>query len=128
MSGKTIDVYHSRVYMNAREQGLSQTTSAKIAEISIRTGQRIESGTHQLNRGRPQKSRTVPDPLADVWDSELEPMLRKEPRLKATTLYEYLQDKYPGQYPQVRRTLQRRFKTGRSCMVPLQKLTFHGNS
>ncbi|KAI9129557.1 IS21 family transposase (plasmid) [Acaryochloris sp. CCMEE 5410] len=124
MSGKTIDVYHSRVYMNAREQGLSQPTSAKIAEISIRTGQRIEAGTHQPNRGRPQKGRTVPDPLAEVWDSELEPMLFKEPRLKATTLYEYLQDKYPGQYPQVRRTLQRRVQNWKVMHGPTPEVMF----
>ena len=35
-------------------------------------------------------------------------MLRKEPRLQPMTLYEYLQQQYPGEYPQVLRTLQRR--------------------
>lgn len=70
--------------MNARKLGLTQADSAQIAEISTRSGQRIESGTHQLNRGQYQNHRTVPDPLAEVWDSELEPMLRQEPRLKPT--------------------------------------------
>ena len=63
--------------MNARKQGLKQATSAAIAEISVRSGQRIESGTHQPNRGQYQNRRTVRDPLEAVWDSELEPMLRK---------------------------------------------------
>jgi len=35
-------------------------------------------------------------------------MLRKEPRLQPTTLYEYLQEQHPGEYPKVLRTLQRR--------------------
>jgi hypothetical protein len=38
-------------------------------------------------------------------------MLRKEPRLEPTTLYEYLVGKYPGQYEQTLRTLQRRVET-----------------
>lgn len=97
--------------MNARRLGLTQTDAAEIAEISSRSGQRIEGGTHQPQRGQSQAQRTVPDPLAEVWDSELEPMLVREPKLKAMTLFEYLQEKYPGQYPQVLRTLQRRVQT-----------------
>ena len=37
-------------------------------------------------------------------------MLRQDPRLQPTTLYEYLQERYPGKYPQVLRTLQRRVR------------------
>ena len=47
----------------------------------------------------PRDWRTRSDPLNGVWESELEPMLRKEPRLQPTTLYEYLQEQYPGEYP-----------------------------
>ena len=124
MSGKTIDSYHIRVYMNARKQGLKQATSAAIAEISVRSGQRIESGTHQPNRGQYQNRRTVPDPLEAVWDSELEPMLRKEPRLKPMTLFEYLQQQYPGEYPQVLRTLQRRVQTWKVLHGPAPEVMF----
>lgn len=52
--------------------------------------------------------RTSADPLAEVWESELEPMLRNAPQLQPTTLFEVLQERYPGKYPQVLRTLQRR--------------------
>ncbi|ERN40847.1 hypothetical protein KR51_00014770, partial [Rubidibacter lacunae KORDI 51-2] len=92
--------------MNARTLGLGQADAAFIADISERTGQRIEAGTHQPNRGAPPQQVNPRDPLNGLWEDELEPMLRREPRLKATTLYEYLQDKYPGRYGQVLRTLQ----------------------
>jgi DNA-binding XRE family transcriptional regulator len=111
VSAKTIDSYHIRVYMNARRLGITQADAAEIAEISSRSGQRIESGTLHPQRGRSKPQRTVPDPLAEVWDKELEPMLVREPKLKAMTLFEYLQEMYPGQYPQVLRTLQRRVQT-----------------
>ena len=94
--------------MHARERGATQADAAALAQISRRSGQRIESGKARPNRGRVRDWRTKPDPLADVWASELEPMLWREPRLKPTTLFEYLQEQYPGKYPQVLRTVQRR--------------------
>ena len=96
--------------MNAREIGLNQSKAAYIAEISERTGQRIESGEHQPNRGKVDENNSK-DPLGGIWEKELEPMLKKEPRLKPMTLFEYVQDTYPGKYPNVLRTIQRRVQT-----------------
>ena len=98
--------------------------AAALAQISRRSGQRIESGDYQPNRGRVRDWRTKPDPLADVWESELEPMLRREPRLKPTTLFEYLQEHYPGQYSKVLRTLQRRVSTWKAIHGPAPEVMF----
>ena len=124
MPKQTIQSYQIRVYMNARELGLTQTDAASIAEFSARTGQRIEAGTHQPNRGRVRDWRTSADPLAGVWEAELEPMLRREPRLKPMTLFEYLQERYPGQYPQVLRTLQRRVRTWKALYGEAPEVMF----
>lgn len=105
--GKTIKSYQIRVYMNGREIGLTQVDAAFVAEFSERSAQRIEAGTHQPQRGG-ERERSRPDPLAEVWQNELEPMLQQQPRLKPMTLFEYLQQRYPGKYPRVLRTLQRR--------------------
>jgi hypothetical protein len=110
--------------MNAREIGLDQAKAAYIAEISERTGQRIEAGTHQPNRGKVTERSLAQDPLGSVWEKELEPMLRKEPRLKPMTLFEYLQDTYPGKYPQVLRTLQRRVQTWKALHGPSPEVMF----
>ena len=110
--------------MNARELGLTQADAAFIAEISERTSQRIDSGTHRPNRGTVKEVPHPRDPLAEVWESELEPMLRQEPRLKPMTLFEYLQEKYPGQYPQVLRTLQRRVKSWKVLHGPSPEVMF----
>lgn len=124
MSGKTIETYQIRVYMHAREIGLTQADAADIAEFSERTGQRIESGNYQPNRGRVRDWRTCADPLAKVWESELEPMLRREPKLKPMTLFEYLQEQYPGQYGQVLRTLQRRVQVWKALHGPAPEVMF----
>jgi hypothetical protein len=124
VSGKTIHLYQTRAYMNAREIGVTQAKAAYIAEISERTGQRIEAGTHQPNRGKVTERAPAQDPLGSVWEKELEPMLRKEPRLKPMTLFEYLQDTYPGKYPQVLRTLQRRVQTWKALHGPSPEVMF----
>ena len=110
--------------MNARKRGSKQSEAAQIAEFSERTGQRIEAGNHRPNRGRVRDWRTREDPLSGVWSDVLEPMLHREPRLTPTTLYEYLQDHYPGQYPQVLRTLQRRVKLWKSVHGPAPDVMF----
>jgi hypothetical protein len=79
VSTKAIHLYQTRAYMNAREIGLTQANAAYIAEISERTGQRIEAGQHQPNRGKVADRNSTQDPLGNVWDKELEPMLKKEP-------------------------------------------------
>jgi hypothetical protein len=111
MSGQRITKYQVQVYMNGRETGLTQAKAAAIAGISARSGQRIEAGEHQPNRGRVRDWRSRSDPLAAVWESEIEPMLRQQPKLKPQTLYEHLVAKYPGEYERTHRTLQRRVAT-----------------
>ncbi len=110
--------------MKARERGDTQVDAAALAQISRRSGQRMESGNYQPNRGRVRDWRTTPDPLADVWESELEPMLRREPRLKPTTLYEYLQEQYPDKYTKVLRTLQRRVRAWKAIHGPAPEVMF----
>lgn len=121
---EAIHLYQKRAYMNARELGLTQVESSSIAEISERTGQRIDSGHHHPNRGQVQAHMVKRDPLSSVWESELEPMLRREPRLKPMTLFEYLQEQYPGQYSQVLRTLQRRVSTWKALHGPAPEVMF----
>ena len=110
--------------MNARKLGLTQTASSTIAEISERTGQRIDGGHHRTNRGAVIEAAPRRDVLADVWASELEPMLRREPRLKPTTLFEYLQETHPGEYRQVLRTLQRRVREWKALHGPEPEVMF----
>ena len=110
--------------MNARKLGLTQTASSTIAEISERTGQRIDAGHHRANLGAVIEAPHRPDPLAEVWASELEPMLRREPRLKPTTLFEYLKEAHPGKYNKVLRTLQRRVREWKALHGPEPEVMF----
>jgi hypothetical protein len=110
--------------MKSREFGLTQAEAADVAGFSERSGQRIEAADYQPNRGKVRDWRTCADPLAGVWESELEPMLRRTPALKPMTLFEHLQAKYPGQYAQVLRTLQRRVAAWKAWHGPAPEVMF----
>jgi hypothetical protein len=119
-----INIQQYQLYMNNRDSGAKQATAAAIAGISIRTGSRIDTQTHQPQSGRPHDWLTRADPLEKVWLSELEPMLQREPRLEPMTLFEYLQETYPGQYEGVLRTLQRRVEQWKAAQGKPKEVMF----
>ena len=95
--------------MSSRQAEDSQAVAAAKAGVSERSGRRIESGKRSARA--PRDWRTRKDPFADVWESELVPLLNKEPGLSGLTLWEHLDELYPGKYPSsLLRTLQQRVK------------------
>jgi hypothetical protein len=75
-------------------------------------------------RKKPRNYRTRRDPFAGVW-SEVESRLEAEPQLMAKTLFEWLQDRYPGRYPDsTRRTFERRVRLWRSTQGPDKTVMF----
>ncbi len=108
-----------------QRQKVSQQLAAARAGLSVRTAHRIEHGSHQPKCHQPHALRTRRDPLADVWESELVPLLRRAPALQPITLWEYLHKKYPGQYPRsVMRTLQRRVQQWKATEGPPKEVMF----
>jgi len=66
--------------------------------------------------------RTREDPFAEHW-GEVEGRLKDAPELEAKTLFEMLQEKYPGQYEEGQlRTLQRRVQRWRAEKGPEQEI------
>jgi len=114
-------------YMAKRSGGLSQQIAADAVGISLRSAQRIERGElqpqNQQQRGR--HWRTRPDPLADVWDSVLVPMLERAPQLEPQTLLLHLEQTFPGQeWFRRKRTIQRRVEQWRALYGPGQEVMF----
>ncbi|XGV96003.1 MAG: exonuclease domain-containing protein [Leptolyngbya sp. BL-A-14] len=122
-SSEYINSQQIQTYIRARELGLTQAKSAYISGFSERTGQRIESGNYRPNRERVRDWRTRPDPLSDVWEYELIPLLQEQPQLNSVQLLEYLQQRYPGKYnTSLLRTFQRRVYDWRARQGLLQTL------
>ena len=112
MPNRKLLICQKKYYMNLRNSGGIQKESALKSDISIRTARRLDSnGINSLTTIKKRNWKTRKDPLSPIWQSELEPLLKLSPELQPITLFEYLEDKYPGQYQHnILRTLQRRIK------------------
>ena len=109
--------------MKNRQAGCTQALSAARAGISVRSGRRIDKD-EKSNRTA-HHWRTRKDPFEAVWASELEPLLEKQPDLTGITLWDYLDEQHPGQYPEkLLRTLQRRVKHWLATQGPDKEVMF----
>jgi len=65
----------------------------------------------------PRTYRTRPDPFAAVWD-EVQQELAGDPERTAKAAFHALQQRYPGQFPDMQlRTLQRRVQAWRASVI-----------
>jgi len=114
--------------MARRAEGLSQQVAADAVGISVRSAQRIDRGELQPEGQQQQRARhwrTRADPLAEVWDSVLVPMLEKAPQLEAQTLLLHLEQTFPGrEWFRRKRTLQRRVEQWRALHGPSREVMF----
>jgi hypothetical protein len=125
MPGKTITAQQVRLYMEHRKQGETQAAASAKAGLSQRTGRRIETGEVPALEQTPRHWRTRKDPFTEVWDGEVVPLLEKQPALNAITLFEDLQDRHPGKYPNgCKRTFQRRVKAWKALHGPDKEVMF----
>jgi len=105
----------------------TQELAAAKAGISERSARRIESSTTvKLPSQTPRRYwRARVDPFADVWDSEVVPLLKGAPKLMAVTLLRKLQDDHPDCYPDAMlRTLQRHVRQWRALKGPDKEVFF----
>ena len=72
----------------------------------------------------PRTWRTREDPFQDVWP-QLRDLLELNPGLQAKTLFENLQRRFPGRFPDIQlRTLQRKIKAWRATEGPAKEVFF----
>ena len=116
-------------YMAKRANGLSQQVAADAVGISLRSAQRIDRGEPQASAQQQRQCgrrwRTRADPLAEVWDSVLVPMLEKAPQLEPQTLLLHLEQVFPDhEWCRRKRTLQRRVEQWKALHGPALGVMF----
>ena len=104
------------------------TTSTPIAAakagFSTATGYRIESDPLLPSQKKAPRGRRRPDPLIDVWDSEVVPILKATPGIRAIAVVEEIRRRHPEIGPGIRRTLERRMRAWRALAGPEQDVIF----
>mgnify|MGYP001628238161 FL=1 len=125
MPGKSVTDQQVRLYMTERLHH-SQRIAAARAGFSERTARRIEADPRLPSQRKPARGRTVPDPLAAVWEPVLLPILERDPAVQAVTLLRHLQLTDPDAFPddRIRRTLERRVRDWRALHGPERDIIF----
>jgi hypothetical protein len=96
---------------------------SRCAAPSGSTGGELQPEGQQQGRGRHWRNRA--DPLADVWESVLVPMLEKAPQLEPQTLLLHLEQAFPGQeWYRRKRNLQRCVEQWRALHGPAREVMF----
>lgn len=112
MSGTHITDRQVHLYMTKRKDHTQEVAAAK-AGMSVRTARRVTKAT-ELPSQKPERDwRTRTNPFADVWDSEIVPLLRCSPKLKAITLLRKLQEDHADRFPT-------------ACVAPLNGISANG--
>ena len=125
MPGKRVNDQQYNVYMRLRSIGMSQVTSAARAGFSERTGRSLEKQGVSPSKRLSKQWRRRKDPFVGIWEELLVPLLERNPRFTGVVLLEYLQDLYPGQYPDRHlRSLQKRIKQWKALYGPEKEIMF----
>lgn len=107
------------------QRGKSLAASARMTEMSDKTARDYRDDQRLPSKRKSKRDyRTRIDPFAHVWD-QVQKRLKDEPRLKAKTLFQWLQQSYPGQFPDsTRRTFERRVSKWRALHGPGKNVFF----
>ncbi len=106
-------------------RGKSLALSARMTEMSDKTARNYRDDDRLPSQRKTERNyRTRPDPFAEVWP-EVEQRLEDEPRLKAHTLFGWLQQTRPGEFPDsTRRTFERRVSKWQAIFGPDKPVMF----
>src|SRR5450755_3795395 len=112
-----------RLYMTYRH---TQDAAIAAAKSGFRraTGYRIEDDPRLPSQKKAPRGRRRPDPLADVWDGEIVPILKSAPGIRAIAVLEEIRRRHPEIAAGIRRTLERRIRTWRALVGPEQDVIF----
>src|ERR1700756_344292 len=113
LPGRHITDCQMRLYMSFRKTETPSVAAAK-AGFSAATAYRIEQDPRLPSQKKARRGRRRADPLAEVWDSEVVPLLKDAPGLRPIAIFEELCRRHPDLSAGTRRTLERRIRSGKA--------------
>src|ERR1700751_4143012 len=121
--GRHITDCQMRLYMSFRKTETPSVAAAK-AGFSAATGYRIEQDPRLPSQKKAPRGRRRRDPLAEVWDSEVVPLLKSAPDLRPVAIFDEIRRRHPEIGAGVRRTLERRIRAWRALNGAEQDIIF----
>jgi len=123
LPGRHVTDHQMRLYMKFRQTDVPPVAAAK-ASISPATAYRFEQDRRLPSHKQTVRDRRRPDPLAAFFDTEVVPMLKAAPGLRAVAIFEEMQRRHPDLSVGVRRTLERRIRSWRARHGAEQEVIF----
>ena len=98
--------------------------AAARAGFSAATGYRMAQDPRPPSEKHTPRERRRPDPLVEVFDTEVVPMLEASPGLRPVAILEELLRRHPELSAGIRRTLERRIRQWRALHGPEREVIF----
>lgn len=109
--------------MRFRHKGGVAVAAAR-AGFSTATGYRLAKDPRLPSLKAAPRGRRRPDPLADIFDAEIVPLLKAAPGLRVIAIFEEMRLRHPELDPGVRRTMERRIRSWRALHGEEQEVIF----
>jgi hypothetical protein len=121
--GRHVTDHQMRLYMKFRQTDTPPIAAAK-ASFSSSTAYRLEKDPRLPSMRKVVRQRRRPDPLAEIFDAEIVPMLKAAPGLRPIAIFEEMLRRHPMLRPGIRRTLERRIRAWRAIHGAEQEVIF----
>jgi hypothetical protein len=112
-----------RLYMKYRQSHTTAVAAAK-ASLSSATAYRLKKDSRLPSQKKAARGRRRPDPIADIFESEVVPLLKVAPGMRAVAVFEEMMRRHPDLDNGVRRTLERRIRSWRAVHGEEQEVIF----
>jgi transposase InsO family protein len=112
-----------RLFMKFRLTDSTAVAAAR-AGISIATAYRLAQDPRLPSQKQEPRGRRRPDPLAEIFDSEIVPLLQSTPGIRPIAIFEEMQRRHPQLPGHIRRTLERRIRSWRALNGPPREVIF----
>ena len=109
--------------MKYRQNNSIEVAAAK-ASISRATAYRIDKAVRLPSQDKPPRGRRRPDPLEHIFDTEVVPLLKAAPGIRAVAVYDEMLRRHPELSEGIRRTLERRIRSWRAVHGQEQEVIF----
>ena len=123
MPGRHVTDRQKRLFMTLKKTHTIDVAAAK-AGFSRATGYRLAEDPSLLSGKAAPRGRRRPDPLADIFETEVVPILENSPGIRLVGVFEALMQRHPKLDPGVRRTLERRIRAWRAEYGPEREVIF----
>ncbi len=123
LPGRHITDHQMRLYMKFRQTDSPAIAAAK-ASFSTSAAYRLEKAPDLPSMRKAPRGRRRADPLVELFDTEVVPLLKEALGLRPVAIFEEMQRRHPDLPGSVRRTLERRIRSWRAVHGEEQEVIF----